>query len=133
MFGRMHFMTRRTHQLRVLVAPASLHERHLIAVNVNARIRIGARKFDVVLQLLSRDVRKRWRNRLPDPAMTLRANLDSPIPHQTRRIHDGMRASRGRSRFQSLVLRMLSTRPVAFLARDAQNKTRFFIVVFGLL
>ena len=132
-FGCMHVMARRTRHLRVLVAAASLRKRHLIAVHVNAGLRVGTRQSDVIFQLLSRDVRKRWRNRLPDAAMTLRAHLNLPVPRQTRRIHDGMSARRNRGGFQSLVLRMRSARPVASLTRDAQNKTRFFIFVFSFL
>lgn len=80
MFGRMHVMTRCTRHLRTSVAAASLRECHLIAVDVNAGLRVGMRQGDVILQLLSRDVRKRGRNRLPDSAMTLRTHLNLTVP-----------------------------------------------------
>src|SRR5580693_2890156 len=44
-----------------------------------------------------------------------------------------MSGRRNRGRFRSLVLRMRSTRPMASLARDAQNESSFLIVVFGFL
>jgi len=79
-FGRMYLMARCTRHLRASVAAASLRECFLIAVHVNAGLRVGMRQSDVILQLLSRDVRKRRRNCLPDSAMTLRTHLDLTVP-----------------------------------------------------
>src|ERR1700733_8570608 len=79
-FGRMYLMARCTRHLRASVAAASLRECYLIAVHVNAGLRVGMRQSDVILQLLPRDVRKRRRNCLPDSAMTLRTHLNLTVP-----------------------------------------------------
>src|SRR3984885_10054532 len=133
MFRFVNFMARRTSHLRVLVAPASLRERNLIAVHVHARVGVGTRQFDVIPELLSRNVRKRWRNRLPNPAMALRAHFNLSIPRQSRRIHNRMSPRRNGGRFRSFLLRVLTAGPVASLARNAQNEARFFIVVIAFL
>src|ERR1700683_3187090 len=133
MFRLVNFMARCTSHLRVLVASASLRQCHLIAMHIHARVGVGTRQLDVILQLLSRDVRKRWPNRLPNPAMALRADFNSPVPRQSRWIYNRMSARRHGGRFRSLLLRVLSARPVASLARNAQNEARFFIVVLAFL
>jgi hypothetical protein len=75
-FGRMHVVTGCTRHLRASVAAASLRECHLIAVDVDAGLRVGMRQSDIILQMLSGDVRKSGRDRLPNPTMTLRTYLN---------------------------------------------------------